>query len=77
MASLIPENGVIFNCADVAPPPSKDYCQIIVTREHVSYLFCVLMLNKPDFLCMTGKFACIFHYHPIPMTDVDIYLRSH
>lgn len=35
MASLIPENGVIFNCADTAPPPSKDYCQVIVTWDQV------------------------------------------
>ncbi|KAK2163171.1 hypothetical protein LSH36_84g05055 [Paralvinella palmiformis] len=33
MASLIPESGMIFNFADVAPPPSKDYCQILVTTD--------------------------------------------
>ena len=35
MASLIPENGVIYNYADTAPPPSKDYCQILVTWDQV------------------------------------------
>ena len=35
MASLIPKNGVIFNHADTAPAPSKDYCQILVTVDKV------------------------------------------
>ena len=39
MASLIPSSGpgagVIFNVADTAPSPSKDYCQILVTWDQV------------------------------------------
>ena len=35
MASLIPKNGILFNHADLAPAPSKDYCQVVVTLEEV------------------------------------------
>ena len=35
MASLIPKSGVIFNYANNAPAPCKDYCQIIVSFDKV------------------------------------------
>ncbi len=38
MASLIPDTGVLVNYAHQAPSPLKDYCQILVTWDKVSYL---------------------------------------
>lgn len=35
MASVIAKNGVLFNIADQAPSPSKDYCQVVVTTNKV------------------------------------------
>ena len=35
MATIIPPSGIIFNYADVAPAPCKDYCQIMVTTKQV------------------------------------------
>lgn len=44
MASLLPENGVIYETAQVAPSPSKDYCQVIVTADEVD------ILAQPNFV---------------------------
>lgn len=33
--ALIPLNGILYERADVAPSPSKDYCQLLVTVKEV------------------------------------------
>ena len=38
MSAWFAPNGVIFNHADVAPPPSKDYCQVVVTTNNEVHL---------------------------------------
>ncbi len=48
MASLIPKNGVIFNHADTAPSPSKDYCQILVTVDKVKTKHNLLSISNAD-----------------------------
>lgn len=35
MASLLPKNGIIVSHSDVAPPPSKDFCQLLVAQNQV------------------------------------------
>ncbi|CAH1781424.1 unnamed protein product [Owenia fusiformis] len=35
MASLIPENGVVFDYSSQAPSPCKDFCQILITKKEM------------------------------------------
>ncbi|CAH1781423.1 unnamed protein product, partial [Owenia fusiformis] len=37
MASLIPENGVVFDYSSQAPSPCKDFCQILITKKEVIF----------------------------------------
>ena len=37
MTSLIPSSGVLLNLCDTAPSPCKDYSQIVVTLNDVSF----------------------------------------
>lgn len=46
MASLLPKNGVLFTAEKEAPAPSKDYCNIIVTRDTVIYRWWKVTLRK-------------------------------
>ncbi len=39
MASLLPKDGTLFNFAELAPSPSKDYCQVMVTTNQVHRLY--------------------------------------
>ena len=34
-ASILPDSGIVYEKADVAPSPSRDYCQVLVTRKEV------------------------------------------
>ncbi|ELT97998.1 hypothetical protein CAPTEDRAFT_130358 [Capitella teleta] len=48
MASLLPKSGNLFNCAEVAPAPSKDYCQVLVTKDQVIFRRWPVTLRKSD-----------------------------
>lgn len=46
MASLIPKNGTLLNYADQAPSPQKDFCQLIVKTDKVTFRWWKITMRK-------------------------------
>jgi hypothetical protein len=54
--SIVPESGVLLDHADVAPSPCRDYCQIIVTSQDVSFRFLNLIHSLRELFLFCSDF---------------------